>query len=261
MKHIGLLSPERLTSLLNWVGVPVVILYLVGMFAYPWIAGHGTWIHVQDVWDRWQALNVGMLAFVASLVVFSMSRYNAEMQRQRDFLAAKAFLPAALSALIEYFKGSASTLVFAWSEREGGGPERQRPELPEDYKEVFGQCIRYAATEVGHRMAYILARLQVHDARLRDLTDQLYMSAHYRPDRTNLIPYLYRLGELQAQVNKLFDFARGEGNFDPDPLTWEDYRSAYTNLDIQIADMLIDEQMSLEAFTKRAIAREARLDT
>lgn len=261
MKLFGILSPERFISPLNWVGIPVVILYLVGMFAYPWIAGYGSWIHVQDVWERWQAFNVGMLAFVASLVAFNMSRYNAEMQRQRDFLAAKAFLPAALSALIKYFKGAASTLVFAWSEREGGGPERQWPELPEDYKEVFGQCIRYAATEVGHRMAYILARLQVHDARLRDITGQLHMSAHYRPDRASLIAYLYRLGELQAQVNKLFDFARGEGKFDPDPLAWEDYRNAYSNLDIRIADILIDEQMSLEAFTKRAIAREDRGDT
>jgi len=54
VKHIGLLSPERLISLLNWVGIPVVILYLVGMFAYPWIACYGSGYTLRCVGKEWQ---------------------------------------------------------------------------------------------------------------------------------------------------------------------------------------------------------------
>jgi hypothetical protein len=81
---------------------------------------------------------------------------------------------------------------------------------------------------------------------------------HFHLDRHNLISYLYSLGQLQASVNKLFDFARGEIEFDSDPLNWEDFRNAYANLRIEIDEMHISDEMNLEAFTKRAIARRSR---
>lgn len=245
--------------LLNWVGIPVVFLYLLGMFVYPWLDSSGDWPHVQDVWDRWQALNTGMLAFVSSLVAFNISRYNAEKQRQRDFLAARAFLPAAFSELIKYFKESGLTMIAAWSYKEGE-PEKSCPNLPEDYKEVFSQCIKHAETEVGNTLAYILARLQVHDARLRDLSVKMDGKKRYHPDRINLIAYMYKLGELQALVNKIFDYARGEAEFDASPLEWEDFRNAYLNLKIQVTGMRANAELNLEEFTKRALAREANGD-
>ena len=75
-------------------------------------------------------------------------------------------------------------------------------------------------------------------------------------DRISLISYLYRLGELQALVNNLFDFARSEVE-DLDPLLeWEDFYNAYMNLNIDIAEMYVDENWNLEAFTKRRLSRE-----
>lgn len=54
---------------------------------------------VQSIWHHWQALNVGMLAFMSSLVTFYISKFNANNQRERNFVAARAFLPEALSEL------------------------------------------------------------------------------------------------------------------------------------------------------------------
>lgn len=255
MKHLGILKPDTLVNLLNFVGLPGAILYAFCMLVWPWISGCGDWGYVQGVWDRWQSLNVGMLAFVSSITAFNISRYNADKQRQRDFLASKAFLPAALSELVSYFKASARVFKAGWESERDGTPDLDVPDLPREYKSVFAECIRHAEPSVGDYLSRILVRLQVHDARLKSYVEQLRDEEWRNPDRYNLITYFYRLGELQALVNKLFDFARNIGGFDATPLVWEDFRNAYANLDIWLEEIEIDEKMNLEAFTKRAIAR------
>jgi hypothetical protein len=254
MKHIGILKPDALVNLLNFVGLPAAILYAFCMLVWPWISGSGDWVYVQNVWDRWQSLNVGMLAFVASITAFNISRYNAEKQRQRDFLASKAFLPAALSELVSYFKASARVFKVGWESERGSNPNFHVPDLPSEYKTVFGECIRHAEPSVGDYLSRILVWLQVHDARLRSYAEQHSDQKWFNPDRSILITYFYRLGELQALVNKLFEFARNMGEFDSTPLAWEDFRNAYRNLDIGFNEIRIDDK-NLEAFTKRAIAR------
>ncbi|MDD5385321.1 MAG: hypothetical protein PHG89_10635 [Gallionella sp.] len=261
MKHLGILKPDTLVNLLNFVGLPAAALYAFCMFVWPWISGSGNWGYVQDVWDRWQSLNVGMLAFVSSITAFNISRYNAEKQRARDFLAAKAFLPAALSELVSYFKASASCFRLGWSSSTAGDTSLEIPELPREYKSVFEECIRHAEPQVGDYLTRILVWLQVHDARMRSYVAQHVDNNYINPDRYNLITYFYRLGELQALVNKLFEFARNMGKFDSSPLNWEDFRNAYGNLDIWVDDIRIDDQMNLEDFTKRAIARNGSQNT
>lgn len=223
------------------------------MFIFPWVDGAGNWLYVQNVWDRWQSLNVGMLAFISSITAFNISRFNANKQRERDFLAAKAFLPAALSELCAYFKLSATILIRAWETDRNNRLDIESPSLPENYKQVFGQCIKFAEPDVGDYLSKILVRLQVHDARLMELISQ-YGGANH-PNRHTIISYLYRLGELQAFMNKLFPFARNEEEFDSSRLQWEDFRNAFGNLDVWYQDYRIDENMNLEDFTRRAINR------
>lgn len=261
MKHLGILKPDTLVNLLNFVGLPIAALYAFCMFAWPWLSGCGDWGYVQEVWDRWQSLNVGMLAFVSSITAFNIARYNAEKQRERDFLAAKAFLPAALSELILYFKSSAAVFSLGWNSSYENKPSFVVPELPMGYKSVFGDCIRHAEPSVGDYLSRILVWLQVHDSRMRDYVKQHSDEDYLNPDRHNLITYFYRLGELYALVGKLFEFARNMGEFDSSPLNWEDFRNAYGNLDIWTDEIVIDDKMNLEAFTKRAIDRNASQNT
>ena len=72
----------------------------------------------------------------------------------------------------------------------------------------------------------------------------------------SLLTYLYRLAELQALVGLLFDFARGESDFKIRQLEWEDFRTAYGNLNIWLEDFVIDEKINLKAFTERQIAKQ-----
>lgn len=257
LAHLSLLKPAAFVRLLNWAGTPFAGLYLLCMFAFPWL--DGGWQHVQGVWERWQGLNVGMLAFISSLVAFNISTYNAENQRKREFLASKAFLPAALAELVEYFQVSAEVFKNGWGLAREAQVELISPSLPEGYKTVFSECIKHADPHVGDYLSKILVELQVHDSRMHKFASQFGDTSYVNPDRQSLIVYFYKLAELHALVNKLFDFARGEAGFDSSSLQWEDFRNALRNMSIRYEQISIGENMALESFIKRAIERKEKV--
>ena len=250
-----------MVDLLNWVGIPIAVLYIVCMFAAPWLQGNWDWCYVQNVWDRWQSLNVGMLAFVSSLVAFNIAKFNAEKQREREFAAAKAFLPAALSEIITYFKESAAVFQLGWEAQPGVRPDFVSPRLPQGYKDIFTKCIQHAEPEVGEYLSRILMRMQIHDARLRGYIGEENGGRRFTPQKHNLITYFYRIAELQALVGKVFNFARGLEPFDASDLVWEDFRNAFGNLDVWADEIEVENVGTLAAFTQRAIARNASQDT
>lgn len=254
MKRLGFFKPDTIIGTVNSIGALLVVLFAFSMMFWPWIAGRGNWGYVQDVWDRWQSLNVGLLAFIASVVAFNITRYNNDRQRARDFLAAKASLPATLSSLTSYFEASANLLLNVWQTSAVSTPGLPVvPPLPHGYQAVFADCIRHAEPEVGEYLAKILARVQVHDSRMRSCVAALSNPNNVSPVKHNLVTYLFRLGELQALVDKLFDFARNMGELDPSPLQWSDFHNSFSVLNIW-PEKIIDNYTNLEAFTKRFVS-------
>lgn len=246
---------DALLKLLNRLGLSILLLYVFSMFVYPIFALWGDWSSVQDVWDRWQSLNVGMLAFFSSVTAFSISRYNAEKRREREFTASKAFLPDALSKLTSYFSASAAVLQDLWEAIPGQAITTPIPTPPLEFKEVSRDCIRHADPEVGEYLARILKCLQIHVSRLTAHIDQQSAQTCTGPDQRNLISCIYRLGELQAMVNRLFPFARSQSPLDTGDLVWEDFMNAYANLKFWVEDIRIDDTNTLELFTLRALER------
>jgi uncharacterized membrane-anchored protein YhcB (DUF1043 family) len=258
MTHIGILKPDTYIRILNFVGLPLVGLYVVSMFIVPWFSGSKGWDYVHGVWYDWQSLNVAMLAFLSSIVAFNIGRYNAEKQRERDFTAAKAFLPESLSELVSYFKSSARLLEEAWEKRDSTQNHQREPltspvpDLPTQYKEVFARAIERADPDVGKYLAYILMRLQIHHARIKELYEAFGPDGNLIIIPANIMSYLYSLAELLALVNRLYGFARNMEPFNGHALSWDDFGNAYANLDIYP-----EEYDDLVGFTKRAIARHA----
>lgn len=97
------------------MGLPLAVLFAYCLLIYPWLAGRGSWDHVQNVWDRWQTFNAAALAFATTVLALQITRYKDEKQQIREFSVAKAFLPAAFSEMSAYFKSSAQTVQEAWS--------------------------------------------------------------------------------------------------------------------------------------------------
>lgn len=255
MKHIGIFKSDTMVSIMNWLGMPLFLLYFLSMLVVPWVKGACNWTYVQEVWDRWQTLNVGVLAFISSVIAFNISKYNANKQRERQFVAARSFLPHTLSELTSYCKHSSIMLREAWvlldTKQVGYSPlAAELPELPDSYKEVFSRCIAEADPDVADYLANILVQLQVHHSRLKELKYTFGQGGRMVWVQQNVMSYLFSLGKLQALLNRLFGFARGEEPFNGSNLLWEDYRTAYANLDIDVEDV-----NDLEAFTRRAISR------
>jgi hypothetical protein len=257
MNHIGILKPSTLVNLLNAIGIPAVLLYVASMFIIPAVQGEWSWQYVQNVWDRWQSINAAMLALISSIAAFNISRFHANEQREREFSAAKAFLPSALDELCSYFKASATFLMQVW---EHLGTDRTAPfegavpTPPTDYKAIFSSCIEHADPEVGEYLARILRLIQIHNARIREVAGSMEVGSTMVSSRANIKSYLYRIAELQSLVNKLFPFARSMKPFDRDKLVWEDFRNSYGNLDVWV-----DEYDGLKGFTERALARHSDL--
>ncbi len=222
------------------------------MVVFPWIDGSGDWEYVQSVWFHWQSINVGMLAFISSVVAFNISRFIADRERERNFITAKAFLPDALSELIFYFEKSADLLKEAWDRTETRTIKSSLltslPILPLNYKKIFSRCIKYAESDVAEYLAYILMRLQVHHSRIEDVCEIFNKGKSRILLSQSVISYLFRLAELQAMAGKLFEYARGLESFDNSPLAWPDFKNAYSNLGI-----CVNEYDDLIWFTKKAI--------
>jgi hypothetical protein len=235
--------------------VPAAALYVFCMLIFPWFSTGFDWQLVQGVWDRWQSLNVGMLAFISSITAFNIGRYNAEKQREREFRASKAFLPSALSELTEYLKESAEIYVSGWEAARGDALKVTAPIPPAGYKEVFRDCIRHAEPDVGEYLSQLLKWLQIHAARLSGYLDQQADDTWSNPDKHNVIVYLYRVGELQAMVNRLFPFSRGLEDLNSGPLVWDELKNAFGNLDLWVEEYRIDDHNNLEAYTMRALER------
>ena len=220
-----------------WVGVPLFSAYFTAMVICPIVTGVFDWQYIQQVWHSWQTLNAGMIALFSSVVALNISRINANEERKREFVAAKAFLPAALSELTHYFENCVVVLVEAWPrvtdvENHDTGPlESAVPDLPEEFRNVFRECIRHADGPVAERLALVLSKIQIHRSRFLGYVDMFKPESDMVPTLGNGLNYFYDIAELYALVSMLFDFARG-GKFDDPKPTLKDFHNAYNNFEM-----------------------------
>ncbi|MFD2168384.1 hypothetical protein ACFSJY_19175 [Thalassotalea euphylliae] len=190
---------------------------------------------VLDVWYRWQSLNVGVLAFVSSVIFYKSTKYATNKQTERNFIAAKSVLPNALSELTQY--NTEAFEIWAHKERSlvasGHGITRVDPEsliappLPEEIHLVFKNCISHAPKAVGAELAVILQQLQIINARTKSLIDESESNAS---SIEWVHSNIWRLSRLQAAVNQLFSFARSQSDFDDSPINHQDIVTGLMNI-------------------------------
>lgn len=248
-------------SLVNYLFYLIVVIYVYSMIIHPWIVTDFNWNQVQSIWDRWQGFNVGMLAFISSVIAFGIAKFNNESQRKREFLSARAFLPDALSELTDYLKTSGQYL--------NGLNKKYNillvannpcPTLPDGYKKVFENCIKHANPEIGNYLANILSKLQVFDARIRPKQTPTFNHVNYvrTPNDYELIGHIFDLGELACFIFKAFSIGRGCDTSLEYP-DWEYFVSTYNEIDIFPENYVIqDSDFSLEWKTKQKIKENSK---
>lgn len=196
----------------------VGLMYLMAMFVFPAIRTELDWTELQEVWDRWQSLNVGVLAFSASYVALQIARVDSAERSRRDFVAARAFMPKALNDLATYCSRLAHLLLELRAELSdealtglSRGQESELPEVPSEVYQTLEKCIRSAPDEVAGFLADLLSTLQIIQARSSSLLPQAG-NISVRPIYTGrtAADYVANVAVLRVQINLLFRFARFE---------------------------------------------------
>ncbi|MFZ5564810.1 MAG: hypothetical protein ACOZBW_12230 [Thermodesulfobacteriota bacterium] len=228
---------------LNVIFILFVIIYTICMFFVPLVCGifreENWWQYLQGVWHNWQPLNVGILAFISSVIALTISIRKEKIQKHSKWIAARSFLPEALSNLSKYYKECAPVLKEAWARIERHGEHVHKtplqsplPQLPESYKEIFSRCIEFSEPNIGKFLALILSRLQINHSRLQALKSYFNENSCTLISKATVLGSIFDLAQLQAMVNRLFNFARGIEEFKDTPLDLQELRTAYYNLDI-----------------------------
>lgn len=233
----------------NKICLLAFVLYLFSMLVYPFVTSNFNWEHVHSVWYTWQALNVGVLAFASSVIAFNISRYNANKQTEREFIASKALLPKALSELCEYCEESSKIVVESY---ERGRSRRLRRDkltstvtpYPDFHVAVFQDCIRHAQPEVAGYLANILMLLQIHHSRMQSMPSETGSNYSYYKS------CVYSLAHIQVLIDNIFDFARGMEEFEKKVMSWEQYAGIYRRFGIDT-----DDCEDLKKFTLSQISR------
>lgn len=258
------------------LAIPLVIflLYIGSMYIYPIFRLYDDWEYLQKVWARWQSLNAAMIALIttafAIIVSIDIHKKNIkhekgqkEEERQRRFIASLPFLPQELSHLTEYCRNSMKLYYESW-QRVQDQSDRCRtrlktsiPPLDSSHIEAFKECIYYADQDVGKTLANILRGLQVHHSRMKQVSESFDPGSGHIVLPKNIMNNLHIIGEIQSLINRLFPFSRGEFlnvtdeevEFDSSPLTWEDFRTAFSGESFSIPDI-----KELQDYIERKIA-------
>ncbi|WP_273071632.1 hypothetical protein [Alteromonas australica] len=201
-----------------------------------------SWAYLQDVWERWQSLNVGILAFLSSILVYKATRYNSEQNRLRQFKASKSMLPDALSELIQYMESAAISLDILWQAHQFEAIPSDKDfkvaysSLPTTPREALKECISLADDDVADHLIRILTILQIFDTRLIDMCEA-YSGKDARPPLPdNVFAAMIILAKLHILIRGTFDFARSRSPFTPIPLTQKDYSDSYALLKLDVSE-------------------------
>ena len=181
------------------------------MHIYPWLHHDFDWHKVQKVWHVWQSLNVGILAFSASVVALVAATRATTAQREQNFAASKASLPDALSKLINYLVETKKILEEAYPLIKDTGTNDiilSLPELDQRVMDVFRECIRYSSPEVNDHLGNILRKLQIHTARMTSFVESLTANSNTITVKADVSYRFCDLAELHSLVDNIFPYAR-----------------------------------------------------
>lgn len=188
--------------------------YFIGMFLYPLIAGGASWSHLQNVWQNWQGLNVGVLALISSGVALTLTIRSEQKKNASALYAAKAFIPAALSEITLYLKACTKVADTAWINNNIKQYRKTftspKPHFELNLKAVFKEVMKLTDIDIAEHLGEIIIDLQVIDSRIAELHASFKSGHEHRFDKSYLLTIAYSLCKLQSLVDETYPFSRSE---------------------------------------------------
>lgn len=211
------MKAKTLNTVIKNSFVIVTIIYVISMVLVPLAVGKGDWTYVQRVWMSWQSLNVGLLAFMSTSLIFLIGYSANENQREREFQAALSFLPDALSEICAYLEDCVPLLEEVYFRVKSGEKLKERldkkpPKLPTNYRSTFRDCIRFSTSEVGDKLSSILQKLQIQQSRIQNLYNKdIIEGSKISVKLIDAQNHIDDCAEIYSLVSNLFEFARRTG--------------------------------------------------
>ena len=226
--------PVRVTLLF------ILSVHFLSMVVWPLYDRNLDFNYLMAVWSRWQTYNASLFAIYASIGAFSIQHYLDDQKRKRNFIASRAFLPDALHKASKYCRHVSDILKDIWNSEASDTPydteflSKDSLTIETEAKEVFEKCIREAPIDVGNWMATLMAQIQILDARLEMLKQNLSSPRDLIISKSDVISAFCRLLALKARIDRLYDFARGLGGLNTTELNHDEFYNASHNLNIVI---------------------------
>lgn len=228
--------------------------------AWPLVEHRGDINAVQQVWDRWQAWNTGVIALLSALTALAVTRLRDDRERERAFVAAKALLPDHLSSLLAYVRSSQFFLTGAY--QSARGEEIELPELPArpvGYEQWVSDAIRWGDPDFVAYMAHVVSHLQVYRSRIQELPF-LHGDPEERLFAPNVRDYIIQGAVIYTQLGNLLGFSRDNENL-PEAVTARDLASSLRLCGIyfldhfEITDDLLERRAGRETKSLRSRRR------
>ncbi|WP_106228245.1 hypothetical protein [Jezberella montanilacus] len=211
-----------------------------------WITSH--WPYVRSIWFNWQSFNGGviggLLALIASGVVFYVSIHVDNKNRKRLLFAERTFLAESLSEnFLPYFKTCVLFLNVVENRRSFDGTFDQSTSLPFELpraprdKETFVRCISVSDGENAEFISGYILKLQIFHARLRT-TNEAFGKQGLVITSSNIRSCIFDLVELFAMTGKLMQHARGHS--DSLHLNYEDFYNGMQSSNLDITSLADD---------------------
>ncbi len=261
MRRNKLQKNVRLSFLLIFISF-VPLLYIWLMYLYPWFFQNSNeadnfamidwvasrWPRVRSLWNNWQSFNGGilggLLALIASGIVFYISIHIDNRNRKRLLFAERTFLAESLSEnFLPYFKTCVRFLKLLERMRRSDGTfDTSRPlqfvlpNAPKD-KDTFVRCMTVSEGDNAEFISGYILKMQICHARFRE-TKEAFGAFGLVITTSTINTHIFDLVELFAMTGKLMQYARGHS--DCLNLVYGDFFNAMQSSNLNITDLADD---------------------
>lgn len=200
------------------------------MFFLPALRSGLDWTYLQNVWDRWQALNVGLLALVSSIYFYRGSQQVSESARASKFIAAKSLALHKLPYVIKFLQNS----VLKLSEFNNGSIYLEKDGVSFEQLDLSSlhDCIVYSKdASTQNHFSFLISELQVFNSRLELYTDEGFQKKLLL-DRLSHENMMFKAATIKSLIDQSFNFCRENNSSLSDEVTYDEIENACRALDI-----------------------------
>lgn len=210
--------------------------WIIAMVIIPAIVTNLNWSEIQNIWDRWQTLNSGMIALLAAMLAIYAAQHTENARRQRELIAARALLPLALSDLHKYCIELAMFIKAEYQEWSKNRPsevlttDNKVPDRPAAWVfDAFKNCMIHTNENEAKFMASILSEAQIINSRLHD-----YKNKNHLIMESTFSGYSNYLCNTHAKLARMFKYSREHTPLLTEDITNEERHNSILVLDIEL---------------------------